>query len=482
MNIIEAIRDKELFRPYLAGDESSLTTWRPWLVALRAIYGLRITSKFGRKLIRKCTGRDPDRLPKNGFQTALLLTGRRSGKSRIAAVIGGYSAGLAGLESKLAVGEMGLVSIISPSKNQSRIVHSYMRSLFATPMLKHEVMSDVKHLGFELRNGNRIELLAGDFRKIRGFSQVATILDEVCFLGVDSDEIKVRSDVEIVRAIQPALATTGGKLIAISSPYAKRGWAYQQFIKHWGNDKSNVLVWRAPSRTMNSTLSQKIIDRAMAEDMAAAKSEYYAQFRDDISAFISRELVDALVVKGRTENLPRRSIQYSAFVDMSGGRHDGSALAIASKSQRKIVIDLARLWRSPLLNPYQIIAEMASILHHWGIAHVTGDAFGADFVSSAFAEHGIKYAKSEKNKSALYHELLPVLCSGEIELLDSEQLAKELAQLERRVRTGGKDVIDHPPGQHDDLANAVAGAAVMTSKKRLRAGGLFSTTNERSSI
>jgi hypothetical protein len=29
--------------------------------------------------------------------------------------------------------------------------------------------------------------------------------------------------------------------------------------------------------------------------------------------------------------------------------------------------------------------------------------------------------------------------------------------LERRTARGGRDSIDHPPGAHDDLANAVAG-------------------------
>jgi hypothetical protein len=35
----------------------------------------------------------------------------------------------------------------------------------------------------------------------------------------------------------------------------------------------------------------------------------------------------------------------------------------------------------------------------------------------------------------------------------------QLSSLERRTARSGKDSIDHAPGQHDDLANAVAGAA-----------------------
>ena len=36
----------------------------------------------------------------------------------------------------------------------------------------------------------------------------------------------------------------------------------------------------------------------------------------------------------------------------------------------------------------------------------------------------------------------------------------QLCSLERRTARGGKDSIDHSPGMHDDIANAVAGALV----------------------
>ena len=95
---------------------------------------------------------------------------------------------------------------------------------------------------------------------------------------------------------------------------------------------------------------------------------------------------------------------------------------------------------------------MCDLLHKWGINRVTGDNYAGDFANAAFQNHHIRYEKCEKNKSALYAELLPVLCSGEIELLDNAQLVKELCDLERRTRSGGKDVIDHAPGAKDDLS------------------------------
>jgi hypothetical protein len=406
-------------------------------------------------------------LPSDGFDTALFLTGRRSGKSRIAAVIGAYEAALAGHEAKLAKGEQGFVAICSPTRSQSRIVKNYLRAIFEAPILAREVVRETKQ-GFELRSGIAIEIITGDFRTVRGFTLVAAIVDEICFFGLD-EESKIKSDTELVRAIQPSLATCGGKFIGISSPYAKRGWSYKQYQRNFANDAGKTLIWNCPSRTMNETLSQRIIDDAMAEDMAAALSEYGGQWRDDVGIFIPREVLERLVVPGRTELLPDEKARYSAFVDVSGGRADDSTLAIAHRAERKVVIDLIRRWRPPF-NPYEVIRDMTQEVRRYGLHRVTGDNYSAEFVAQAFQGYGVRYTKAEKPKSALYVELLPRLCSGEMELPDDEALINQLAGLERRTRSGGKDIIDHPPGGHDDLANALAGVAEMTFTPRRRVG------------
>jgi hypothetical protein len=102
---------------------------------------------------------------------------------------------------------------------------------------------------------------------------------------------------------------------------------------------------------------------------------------------------------------------------------------------------------------------MAETLRKYKISCVTGDNYGAEFNKQAFEREGVGYIRSELNKSQLYLELLPVICSGEIELLDNDRLISQLSNLERKTRSGGKDSIDHPQGQHDDLANVVAGLA-----------------------
>jgi hypothetical protein len=50
--------------------------------------------------------------------------------------------------------------------------------------------------------------------------------------------------------------------------------------------------------------------------------------------------------------------------------------------------------------------------------------------------------------------------NASVELLDNKRLISQLRGLERRTRSGGKDLVTHYPGGHDDLANAACGAIV----------------------
>jgi hypothetical protein len=472
MNIIESLKDERLLRPFLENDSGQLDSWHNWMAALRCLYGIPIPSAR-HEVIRQCTGRNPLKMPEDGFDSALFLTGRRSGKSRIAACVAAYEAVLAGHHKKLDKGEAGVVPIVCPSKRQGQIVKRYLRGIFDMPVLAGEVTSETRN-GFELADGRiSIEIMAGDFRTVRGTTALAVVVDEVAFMGLDEDA-RVRNDTELIRAIRPSLATTGGKLIAISSPYSRKGWTWRTYEKYFGNNKGTTLVWNCGSRVMNPLLKQSVIDQAMADDPAGARSEYGGEFRDDIQEFLPREVIERVVVQDRLEMLPRPGARYHAFFDASGGRGDDAALAIGYLRQRKVLLCKLMSWRPPF-NPYDVVGQAAKEAKNWGIKKVWGDNYAAEFVSRAFEGSGVKYERMDKNKNVLYAELLPKICAEEVALLNSRFLINQLAALERRCRSGGRDIIDHPPGpgNHDDLANAVAGLVEIASKKRRRAGPLF---------
>jgi hypothetical protein len=469
MQIIQAIKDPNLFRTFLEVD-GSLKSWKHWFTALKVLYGLGFKSEEC-DLIRECTGRDPYKLPLDGFRTALFLCGRRSGKSRISAVIATFEALLAGTQSKLASGELGLVPVISPTKKQSRIVKEYIRAIFdSSAFLQSELKEHgADKEGFPLINNTRIEILTADWRTVRSYTTLAIVVDEICFMGMD-DESKVRSDTELIRALEPTRATTNGKLIGISSPYAEKGWAWEQWKKGWGNNDSKILIWKAPSRTMNPTLLQSVIDEALETDEASARAEYLGEWRSDVASFVPRELVEECIQpKGTINRPPISGVKYTAFVDMSGGRHDDSAISIAHVDDGRAVQDVIKRFKAPH-SPAVVIAQIAEILKPYGIRRVIGDNYAADLISDAFVSKGIKFTKSEKTKSAIYIEFLPLITSGKCILLDNDFQTNQICSLERRTRVGGKDSIDHPPKHKDDVANACAGAIVHAAITRMVVG------------
>ncbi|MGI4797883.1 MAG: hypothetical protein ACRYG8_28315, partial [Janthinobacterium lividum] len=265
----------------------------------------------------------------------------------------------------------------------------------------------------------------------------------------------------------------GAMLLLASSPYAKRGALYQAFRDHYARDSADVLVWRGTTAEMNPRIPQRIIDAAYEKDAVAASAEYGAEFRNDIAAFVSREVVDGVIVPGRREALPLPGQRYVAFVDPSGGSADSMTLAIAHAVEerahgqvtRRPVLDVVREVRPPF-SPESCVAEFCALLKEYRCTEVTGDRYAGEWPREQFRKLGVVYKLADKPKSDIYRDLLPLLNSGKVELLDLPRLTAQLCGLERRTARGGRDSIDHAPGAHDDLVNAVAGALLLVGSAR----------------
>jgi hypothetical protein len=285
------------------------------------------------------------------------------------------------------------------------------------------------------------------------------VLDELAYMR---DEFSATPDIELVRAVRPGLANLGGRLLGLSSPHSRRGHLYAMYQQHYGKP-SDVLVIQAGGPVLNPTISAAFIERARAEDPTAARSEWDAQFREDISQWLADELLEA-AREGRTGGKKKAPV---AFVDMSGGRHDASCLGIAhaeevgqpaERSPPRLVLDVLEHVKAPH-EPSVVVERFCRILKDYKISKVVGDRYGAEWVTSAFKDRGISYESSELDKSSIYMEVLPAFAERRITLIDDKRLITELRMLERKPRTGGKaDAVDHAPNMHDDAANAACGA------------------------
>jgi hypothetical protein len=82
------------------------------------------------------------------------------------------------------------------------------------------------------------------------------------------------------------------------------------------------------------------------------------------------------------------------------------------------------------------------------------------FIREMFQKAGITYRVSDKSKSEIYIDLLALLNSRRVSLLDHKKLLAQLCALERRVGRSQRDSVDHAPNAHDDIINAAAGSMV----------------------
>ena len=122
----------------------------------------------------------------------------------------------------------------------------------------------------------------------------------------------------------------------------------------------------------------------------------------------------------------------------------------------------------PPFSPEQATADFAALLRSYGISRVTGDRYAGEWPRERLRTHGIEYALSDRSKSDIYRDCLPILNSGRAQLLDIKRLGSQLCGLERRTARSGRDSIDHAPGAHDDLANAACGALLLVGSEKQR--------------
>ena len=162
-------------------------------------------------------------------------------------------------------------------------------------------MSASRRYEIELKNGITIAVHSTSFRTIRGRTLVAAIFDETAFWR---DETSALPDLETYRATLPSLATTAGMLIGISTPYRKLGLLYQKHRDHFGQDDDDVLVVQGRTQVFNPTLADSVIAAQREADPAGAVSEWDAEFRTDISAWLDDASIDRAIELGRPLELP----------------------------------------------------------------------------------------------------------------------------------------------------------------------------------
>ena len=202
----------------------------------------------------------------------LELCARQTGKSTVTALIV--------LNTALYERPGGLVVVVSPSQRQSaemlRTIVQMHAKLKGVPDLDAESI-----LKAEMANGSRIVALPGNERTVRGPSAASLIV---------IDEASRVPD-ELIAAVRPMMATSEGRLIALTTPAGKRGWFYEAWT---GSDRWHRVEVGADQCPR---ISKEFLDEELRELGAQRFSEEYGlQFLDPTESVFPTAIIDRAFV------------------------------------------------------------------------------------------------------------------------------------------------------------------------------------------
>jgi hypothetical protein len=457
LNIIDVISDKNLIGGYLKEKDGSFANWK---VFLKAVYALPMDEKEI-DVYKKFTARQKP--PEKPAESVYCISGRKSGKTLLASTLAIHISLFEDFwHSHIRPGQKIYLPIIAVDKTQARECFDYCDGiLHSNSIFKKQV---VKSLAWEieLKNSCVIMIRTANFRSARGPLYCSAIIDELAFLR---DESSRNPADELIKGILPGLLP-GGKLIGISSAYGRFGTLYSEYKSHWAQNDDETLIWLSDTISMNPFYSQKKIEKALKADRTHALAEYYSQFRDDITNFIPANIVESAVIPSRYE-LPRLpGVTYTAHIDPSGGSgQDSMTLAISHFDDRtgKVILDVLKERRPPF-KPKSVVSEFSDIMKSFDLGDAKSDHYAAEWVRESFSERGIIIENFKLSSSESYANFLPIISNGECELLDNDRLKAQLIGLERKTRPGGKDLITHYPGCHDDLAVSTAASLIQAKE------------------
>jgi hypothetical protein len=282
-NIVQVMTDARLFGPMYPGP-----TWGPWKAVLKAAFALGLDEEEARFFDIVAGGRP---LPRRRVRELVIAAGRRAGKDAITAAIAAYFAMTFRPDGRVRAGERPLILLLAADRSQARNLLRYINGLFQIPALKSLITRETQD-GFELSNGIDISVGTNDYRTVRGRAVLLCVLNELAFW---TGENSASPDKEVYRAILPATASLGDKamIVMISSVHRRSGLLYEKHAKSFGKDDPATLVITASTRQLNPTISQELIDDALAADPQSAGAEYGSIWRDDLSGYITLGEVQA---------------------------------------------------------------------------------------------------------------------------------------------------------------------------------------------
>lgn len=303
-------------------------------------------------------------VPSKPIKELVVVAGRRSGKSLIAACIIGYELyKLAKYEDPAKhYGKPTQASIkilnVAPTDEQASLVFDAASTAIAhCPTLKNRLANKTQEYfalwtNEDLKQGKNkasLSFLTGGCSSngLRGHDAILICLDEMAFFLNNGGKM---SGDEVYGALKPSILQFkgDGKTICISSPHAKYGKFYDLYNDGMQEKESTTLVFQMYTAMVNP-------DNITSDDLKLERrrnrnkflAEYGAEFSDSVSAWVD-DSDEFMLCVDPTFKKPHRGeydTKYYAGLDI-GMKNDGTALSIVHEEDGEIVLDYANVWFS----------------------------------------------------------------------------------------------------------------------------------------
>jgi len=370
--------------------------------------------------------------------------------------------------SKLSLGEVPRVSILSIRKDQARVVYDHiLGSIQASPRLSRLLYSEP--------TGDTITLMHPSGRPVEirvvagaraGSSVVArwsagVIFDEAPRM-IGADDGVVNFD-DSRRACLGRLLP-GAQILAVGSPWAPFGPVYDAVTERHGKPGPDMVVIRAPAPDMNPVYwTPERIEQIRTDDAAVYRTDILGEFADLESAMFLHEQLAACTRAGLVVE-PEHGHHYWACMDPAT-RGNAWTLAIGClDAAGRVVVVAARQWIGSSMHPLSPVAIMADIageLSRYGCLGVTTDQYSADALVDIGIQHGLAVTvdpTTARGKIEMFEGLRTLVADCRIELPPDPVLLEDLRRVSKVVTQSGVriELPKTADGRHADYAPAVA--------------------------
>lgn len=269
---------------------------------------------------------------------------------------------------------------IATSKDQAAILYKEVRRHynncdFFRPFMASETQTQALfHTPRDLDVGNkpsiRITFYSSVAKGIRGSANIVAIMDEVAFFN----ETGQASAHEVYQALSPSLAQfspkdpedaskplgdSEGRMILISSPFAKSGLFYEHYemALSGGPGSKDLLMIQAPTWEVNPTIPVSYFEKEYEKDPIVFITEFGAEFTDKVKSWIERDddLIQCVNPDLKPARMGRPRDRHFLGFDLAP-KGDRTAMVLTRLNEGRIQLAYHEQWQAKTdwyeLNPH----------------------------------------------------------------------------------------------------------------------------------